>query len=122
MSNTNNGSTVNLVVATQGENPSFLKEEIQLKKLAKELSKATSQAIEILLKCLESNDERVRFQAATKLLEFQINVAKEISHDQIQRLIAEIKLNRQSNTKMLEAEDERKNRPIVDFSTIRQID
>lgn len=114
------GSTVNLVVATQPEEHSFLTKTVDLKRVAKELTKASSTAVEVLLKLLESKDERVRMQAATKLLEFQITVAKEISHDQMQRLIAEIKLNGGSTKKLIAAQEGGKKRPVVDFQTIRQ--
>lgn len=120
--NNNEGSTVGLVVETTPEIPSFLDDKIDLKKLAREISKATSKAVEVLLTLLDSKDERVRLSAATKLVEFQVQVAKEISHDQMQRLIAEIKLVRQGKqTKLIDAGNKGGNRPIVDFSTIREI-
>lgn len=114
-----NSMTITAVV--QENNPSFLDDEVQLKKLARELSKASKDAVDVLLSLLTSKDERVRMTAATKLIEFDIDVKKAISNDQMQRLIAEIKLNRQSTTKQLTAEEENK-RPIVDFSTIRTVD
>lgn len=117
---TQESSTVSLVVETQPELPSFLDDKIDLKKLAREISKATSTAVEVLLKLLESKDERVRLQAATKLVEFQVQVAKEISADQMQRLIAEIKLVRAPQQKLVPV-DGKPARPMVDFSTIREV-
>lgn len=116
--NEENGSTVSLVVETKEDTQSFLTEAVDLKKVARELTKASSKAVEALLKCLESKDERVQLQAATKLLEFHVSVAKEISSDQVQRLIAEIKLTK-NQTKLIDASGPKK--PIVDFTTIRQI-
>jgi hypothetical protein len=122
MDDEDSGSTVNLVVATQGSS-SFLTDSVELKDVAKKLSKASKTAVEILSKCLESKDERVRMQAATKLLEFHVTVAKEISHDQMQRLIAEIKVARAPGNKLIGADypGDDKKKPIVDFTTIRQI-
>lgn len=123
MSTENNGS-VSVTVVTKDDNPSFLDDKVDLKKLAREISKASKEAVDVLVKLLESTDEKVRMQAAIKLLEFDIDIKKAISQDQMQRLIAEIKLNRQSNTKVIDVEndEERKKRPIVDFSTIKVID
>lgn len=112
-----NSMTITTVV--QEKTDSFLDDEVQLKKLAKELSKASKEAIDVLLKLLESKDERVRMQAAMKLIEYDIDVKKAISADQMQRLIAEIKLNRGvTSTKQLVATEEKK-RPVVDFDRIR---
>lgn len=116
----NQGSTVPLVVETQLEPVSFLDDKIDLKKLARDISKATSKAVEVLLGLLDSKDERVKLQAATKLVEFHVQVQKEISSDQLQRLIAEIKVA-QSSRKLVDANNPDKQRPVVDFSTIRKI-
>lgn len=117
------GSTVNLVVETQPPIPSFLDDKLDLKALAKKITGATGDAVDALVKLLESKDERVRLQAATKLVEFQVQVAKEISADQMQRLIAEIKLVRGPVQKLIPAEGENKpKRPLVDFATIRTIE
>jgi HEAT repeat protein len=116
----NQGSTVPLVVETQLEPVSFLDDKIDLKKLARDISKATSKAVEVLLELLDSKDERVKLQAATKLVEFHVQVQKEISSDQLQRLIAEIKVA-QSSRKLVDANNPDKQRPVVDFSTIRKI-
>lgn len=124
--NDNNGSTLNLVVETQEEPlPSFLAEKIDLKRLAREIGKASGTAVEVLVKLLESKDEKVRLQAATKLVELQVQVQKEISSDQMQRLIAEIKLVRGGGKKTLVQVGDGtggKKPPIVDFSQIRQLD
>lgn len=117
-------NSVTITAVVQEKNPSFLDDEVQLKKLAKELSKASKEAIEVLLALLSSTDEKVRMTAAMKLIEFDIDVKKAISQDQMQRLIAEIKLNRQAGIKQLTAEEEeeqKKVKPIVDFTTIRAV-
>jgi len=121
----NEQGSVNVTVVTQEPNPSFLNDNIQLKDLLKKVSRETKKAIEVLVSAMDSADERIRLQAATKLLEFQVTIAKEINADQMQRLIAEIKLNRQPASKLIpvapEDEEAKKKRPIVDFSTIREV-
>jgi hypothetical protein len=119
---TDNSGSVIITAVMQEQNTSFLQDEVQLKKLAREITKATKPAIEVLLRLMEkSTDEKIQMQCAIKLLEFDIDIKKAISQDQMQRLIAEIKLNRGvATTKMLQAdEDNGKPKPIVDFSTIR---
>lgn len=112
------GSTT---VALQVKRVSFLDDSVKLKVLSRELSKSSKDAIDVLVEMLGSPDMRLRFQAATKLLEFDIDVKKAISSDQIQRVIAEIKLNGAGGSKSLELEDNKPKRPLVDFGTIRQI-
>jgi HEAT repeat protein len=121
MQNSNQSLTVTAVVKEQ--TTSFLSDELQLKALAKALSKLNKETINVLEDLLKSKDERVRMQVAFKLLDLEVDVKKVISQDQMQRLIAEIKLNQASTTKQLtaEQEDKNKNRPIVDFTTIRTI-
>jgi hypothetical protein len=53
-------------------------------------------------------------------MEYEILVAKEINSDAVQRLIAEIKLNRGPKTAALGSSQE--NRPLVDFSTVRDVE
>jgi hypothetical protein len=123
---TQNNGSVSVSVVTKEENPSFLNDKVKLDKLSKELSKVSKEAIDVLVTLLASSDEKVRMQAASKLLEFDIDVKKAMSNDQMQRMIAEIKLNRQPQTKLVplsqdEEEEQRKNRPVVDFTTIRSI-
>ena len=114
----NNGS---ITVALQVKKLTFLEEEVQLKKLSRELSKSSKDAIDVLVLMLQNKDDRIKMQAAIKLLEFDIDVKKAISSDQIQRVIAEIRLNGSSGSKTLELESEKAKRPIVDFSRIREI-
>lgn len=118
------GSQKSLVVVTQEENPSFLQSEIQLKTLLRQITGASKQAIKVLLECLKSNDEKVRLQAATKILEYQVQVADKVNQDQLQRLIAEIKFNRGPQGKLVPLEDGDKParvRPVVDFNKIQDV-
>ena len=122
----NKGSTV-MVVETQTALPSFLDDKLDLKKMARDISKASSKAVEVLLKLLESKDEKVRLTAATKLVEFQVQIAKEVSNDQLQRLVAEIKLvrgaGRTKNLVPLQDGGKRENTtPVIDFSRVLEIE
>jgi hypothetical protein len=122
----NKGSTV-MVVETQTALPSFLDDKLDLKKVARDISKASSKAVEVLLKLLESKDEKVRLTAATKLVEFQVQIAKEVSNDQLQRLVAEIKLvrgaGRTKNLVPLQDGGKRENTtPVIDFSRVLEIE
>jgi HEAT repeat protein len=121
MSDNNSGSVV-VTAVMQHPTQSFLDDKIDLKKLSKDLSKASKEAVEVLLKLLESKDERVRMTAATKLLEFDIDVKKIVSQDQMQRLIAELKLNRAANVKTIGVDEDEKQRPLVDFYTVREVE
>jgi hypothetical protein len=116
-------SAVTLVVETQPPLPSFLEEKVDLRRLARDISRASSKAVDILIKLLDSKDEKIQLEAAKKLVEFQVQVAKEISTDQMQRLIAEIKLVRAPQQKLVPADDgdAGTKRPVVDFTTIRAI-
>lgn len=122
-------SSKQVVVVTKEENPSFLKQSIQLQKMLKKLTKVSDEAIEVLVKGLSSEDEKTRTQCAKTLLEFQVAVADKVNQDTMQRLIAEIKLNRAPSTKLLplnqqsqeDEEVQKPAKPLVDFTTVRTI-
>lgn len=119
----NTSGSVAVTVVMQDTTQSFMDDKIDLKKLSKELTKASKEAVEVLLKLLESKDERVRMAAATKLLEFDIDVKKIVSQDQMQRLIAELRLNRAANkVKTIGVDEDEKQRPLVDFYTVREVE
>jgi hypothetical protein len=120
-------SSNSVVVTLEEENPSFLNGGVDLKKLQKDLARHSKAAIEVLVAELQhKTSAEIRIRAATKLLEFQVQVAKEINADQVQRMIAEIKLNRNPQNKLIPVKDsedgEEKNKPIVDFSNIREVE
>jgi hypothetical protein len=99
---------------------SFLVDGIDLKALHKNLKSFSKEAVETLVTLLKSNNHKIKLQAAQVLLNLQVTVAKEISDDQIQRLVAEIKVANGSQGK-IEGDDE-KNTPLVDFTNIRGVD
>lgn len=120
MTTENSGMMVTAVM--QETNTSFLLDEVQLKRLSKELSRTNKKAIEKLELLMEkSTDDKVQMQCALKLIELDIDVKKAISQDQMQRLIAEIKLNRGVKSKQLSVSEDEDDRPLVDFTTIRSV-
>lgn len=120
------GST-NMVVQKKEE--SFLSNEVELKKLLKSLSKVSQQAVDVLVALLKSDNEKTRFTAANRLLDLHVEVADKISLDQMNRLLAEFKVARTATPppggtltlKQGEQPKENKPRPLVDFSTVREV-
>jgi hypothetical protein len=106
---------------------SFLRNKGELSALLKSLSRVSEEAVAILVAAMsatEGVDQKTRIACAEKLIDFQISCAKQVNDDNMQRMIAEIKLNKQpldGNLTTIEYE-ERNNRPIVDFSNIQEID
>lgn len=125
MSTENNGS-VTVAVALKEENPSFLTNSVEFKKLKRELGKLSKSALDVLENLLASEDEKMRYQAAKAILDLDVQVTKEINQDQMSRMIAELKLNRQPQMKLVQTsqqdEEDKPKRPVVDFATIRSIE
>ena len=120
MSN-HDSSTTSVVVVMQEEAQSFLTNSVDLKKLHTDIKRHSKAAIDALVSMLDSTDPKIKLTAATKLLEFQVSVAKELSSDQMQRLIAEVKLVKSPKSNLVPVEDQ-KARPLVDFTTIRSVE
>lgn len=114
------GSTASGVVEFVPEQQSFMVTPVDLKSLLRRIDRQSRHAVEALVKLLDSKDEKIRLTAATKLLEFQVSIAKEINTDQLQRMIAEIRNNPGASNKLVP--NDQKNRPLVDFTTIREVD
>lgn len=115
--NEQTGST-SIVVELQPEVQSFLTTGIDLKRLLKDVAKTSKDAVQALVTLLASKDEKIVLTAAKALLELHVNVADKINADQLQRLIAEVKLNPSGTRKLTAVDDDR---PLVDFSTIREV-
>lgn len=115
----------NGVVMVEEKPPSFVDEGIDLKQLAKKLSGVSGRAVNVLVSILseENASAEMKMRAATKLLEFHVEVAKAISTDQMQRLIAELKLirNPQKNLVPSDEDGDEVPKPVVDFTKIRQV-
>lgn len=124
MTTQDTGSVTATIVTTKEQ--SFLDDKLKLDKLLRSLGTASKAAITALEDALKSQDEKVRVAAADKLLAFYIATAKEVNNDQIQRLIAEIKLNGGGTKKLVPLSNDPearggKSRPLVDFGTIREV-
>lgn len=123
MSDQTNGSKLSVYVPEK--NPSFLKDELQLKKLLKSLDKASKTAVDALLLIMETtNDDKLKAACAKDLLAFYIETSKAQNADKMQRMIAEIRLNRQQpNTLVpLGDDDKARKKPLVDFHNIQNIE
>lgn len=121
MTTQENGSVTASIVTTKEQ--SFLDDKLKLDKLLRSLDKASKAAVAALESALTSTDEKIRVAAADKLLAFYVATAKEVNNDQIQRLIAELKLNGGRGKRLVELPngDTKPNRPLVDFQTIREV-
>ncbi len=110
------------VMVVQPDTPSFLSTSVDLKKLLRAVSKESAKAIDVLVKLMGSNDEKIRLTAASKLLEFQVTVADKISQDQMSRLIAQVKLHGPSQGTLVPLPGQKDDkRPLVDFTTVREV-
>lgn len=63
----------------------------ELAKMVRSLKKVSDKAIKVLEAGLDSEDEKLRLQAAQQLLKFYADTAKEVNQDQLNRLILEVK-------------------------------
>lgn len=87
-----------------------------LKSMLRDLTKETEGAVAVLVKLLASQDERVRLQAANKLLDLRKECEVIINTDDIQRMLLESK-NPDRVRGLVDDDDT----PDVDFSTVREI-
>lgn len=88
-----------------------------LAKTIKLIDKETEVIVETLVELLKSEDEKVRLQAAAKLMDYQIAIAEHINRDEIQRVLLELK--NPTGSRGLVEDD---NSPSIDFSTIQNIE
>lgn len=109
----------------QDKDVDFLKDGVKLKSLLTALSKETKKAIEVLVALLSSKEEKTRLAAANRLLDLQVQVAHEISTDQMNRLIAQARLTQLPGQGKLvqvgKGDVPQPQRPLVDFGTVRSL-
>lgn len=100
----------------------FIKKKHDLKELLKLVGKETEAAVRVLADAMndEKEDKKVRRECAKTLIDLKISVAEAVDRSEMQRMIAEIKINPNA-AKSLEAEDDFK-RPVLDFNTIRVVE
>jgi hypothetical protein len=100
---------------------SFLKGKHELARLLKSLDKASQAAVDLLIRTMEnSEDEKLRAACAKDLLTFYAAVSKQISDDDMARLVAEVKLGggRGRTLKLTPGEPEK---PALNFDEIREV-
>lgn len=120
---TNDGSVGAEVSVLTEANQSFLADSVSsdLKSLLLALKRASKGAVDTLVRIMGDDkvDPKVQVAAAKAVLDAQVDVASKITTDQIQRLIAEIKLNRGVLNSTQLVEDDSK--PVVNFTEIRAV-
>lgn len=86
-----------------------------LKGLLKELESETDTAILALKQCMASSDEKIKFNAAIKVIELRKEVSELINTDEIQRMLLESK--NPERTKQLTTDEEDDN-PAVGYEIV----
>lgn len=99
----------------------FLRGKHDLTKLLKQLEGITKEAVEVLESTMrESKDVKLKVECAKQIINFTMATSKQISDEDMARLIAEVRLSTPANPKvgaMLQAEERKV--PQLDFSTVR---
>lgn len=110
------------IIKTLEDIPTFLKKKHELEDVHKQIHKGSKEAVSLITAVM--NDIlmplEIRLKCAKDLLQFDMSMADQISKDNMNRLIAEIKVNPNSPAKNLSLDDGPKT-PVLDFSTIREI-
>lgn len=88
-----------------------------LTKLLRALSKESDNVVEILLKLMTSESDKIKMAAVAKFFDIQYEVAEAINRDQMQRLLANAKY---AGPKQLGV-DEDDDTPQIDFSEIQKV-
>lgn len=102
------------------EEPTFLRSKHELEGLLEKLGKASDAAVKFLKDVVEDVEQspKMRMECASKIIAYQMEASKEINTDNIQRLVAEIKvkqLGAPAGGKLIP------NRAVVDFSKIQDV-
>lgn len=99
----------------------FLRKKNDLDKLLKLLTKEQEAAVKVIADIMhDTKDMKEKKDCAEIILRLKISVSESISKDEIQRLIAEVRLDPSNGAKQLEADD-MPSRPILDFNTIQEV-
>jgi len=86
-----------------------------LAKLLRSMNKESDEALQVLLKLMESEDEKIRLEAVKLFLTTYKEIAKDINNDQFTRLLANHKYK---GPQQLEVEDDT---PMIDFNSIQDV-
>ena len=96
-----------------------------LMKLLRSLNKESQNAVNTLVELLTCHDPKVKLGAAEKLLTMQKDVAESINKDNLQRMIAQLRLNPNTDPEEMKAiseEEDAPKMPMVDFTTVQFVD
>lgn len=121
-------TTTQVEVQTEGKDAivTFLKGKHELAKLLKELAKHSDAAVKYLVDTLQDKDAdvKVKVDCAKTLIQLQAQVAKQISEDEMARLIAQVKLGGKGKSLTLtpgEGGEEKPTTPRLDFDSVREV-
>lgn len=95
------------------------KQNHDLAKLLRTMTKETDDVVKVLVELMKSQDEKIRLQAATKFLEIMSSVSKDISDDSIKRLLAEVKYG--DNRNLVEDDEDDDGHASIDFTTVQEV-
>lgn len=105
------------------EGPIFAKKKHELDDLLKQLNKVTPEAVELLVSTM--NNEKVpmkeRVKCADKLLGYKITVSEAINKDELNRTIAEIKVNGLRRPLVPDGSAGRPSAPRLDMNNIQEV-
>jgi hypothetical protein len=101
------------------ESITFIRKTGELNKLLKRVDRISPEAIALLEKTMndESKDLKLRIACANDLISYNIDIAKIVNNDALQRMIAQIKIAPGGGSKNLE----NKSVPKIDFDTVVEL-
>jgi len=107
------------VVVVKETTPSFIRRTGELTKTQKRLSKLSESMIDFLLSKVEDEgvDLKLRMQYADKLLSYHVDVSKLVNQDNLQRMVAEIKIAGKLPLSG-DASGNKTTQPVIDFDNI----
>jgi len=112
------------IVTVQETTPSFVRSKHkELAKVHKKLDILSLQMIDFLMSNIENKevDIKLRMQYADKLLGYHVQVSELVNKDNLQRMIAQIKVGGKITPSGSSVGDERRAIPVVDFDNIVEI-
>lgn len=87
-----------------------------LAKMLRSMNKESEEALKVLLKLMESTDERIRLESVKLFMTIYKEIANTINDDQMRRLIAAAKFG---GPRQLEIDED--DTPLVDFNNIQDV-
>jgi hypothetical protein len=111
-----------IVIRTKQETPTFIKKKHELAGVLKRISEGSKKAVALLIDTVENDavDLKLRVECAKSLITFETSITEQISKDNMNRLIAEIKLQPGgANPQLTTEEDE--TYPVLDFHNVREV-